>query len=125
MNQGVNRRCNWVGNRRQRVRELSNFLFGRILTHTAVDTSFPEKIAKCVQEEKENVMEAVGSAIGTQPSTANIQESGKPNVPLGGRGVSSNAYANGSSQNTGNVITDRPSSRVTQPPGGKSSISFY
>ena len=44
---------------------------------------------------------------------------------VGGRGVSSNEYANGSSQNTGNVITDRPTSRVLQPPGGKSSISFY
>jgi hypothetical protein len=40
------------------------------------------------------------------------------------RSVSSNVYANGSSQNTGNVITDRPSYKVTQPPGGKSSISF-
>ena len=40
------------------------------------------------------------------------------------RSVSSNIYANGSSQNTGNVITDRPSYKVTQPPGGKSSISF-
>ena len=37
------------------------------------------------------------------------------------KGVSSNIYANG---NVGNAITDRPSSRVTQPPGGKSSISF-
>lgn len=41
-----------------------------------------------------------------------------------GRGVSSNAYANGASQNVGNVITDRPTSRVTQPPGGRSTISF-
>ncbi|KAL9183986.1 hypothetical protein ACHAXT_002072 [Thalassiosira profunda] len=40
----------------------------------------------------------------------------------GAKGVSSNLYANGSSQNTGNVLTSRPSSRVTQPPGGKSSI---
>lgn len=38
--------------------------------------------------------------------------------------VSSNAFATGSAQNTGNVLTDRPTSRVTQPPGGKSSISF-
>jgi hypothetical protein len=36
--------------------------------------------------------------------------------------VSSNAYANGHSQNTGNVLTDRPTSKVTQPPGGRSSI---
>ena len=38
--------------------------------------------------------------------------------------VSSNAYANGHSQNTGNVLTDRPTSKVTQPPGGRSSITF-
>jgi len=40
------------------------------------------------------------------------------------RGVSSNAYANGSNQNAGNVLTDRPTTRVHQPPGGASSIIF-
>lgn len=40
------------------------------------------------------------------------------------RGVSSNAYANGSHQNVGNMITDRPTSKVTQPPGGKSTIGL-
>eukprot|EP00927_Polykrikos_kofoidii_P043891 TRINITY_DN37986_c0_g1_i1.p1 TRINITY_DN37986_c0_g1~~TRINITY_DN37986_c0_g1_i1.p1 ORF type:complete len:344 (+),score=34.94 TRINITY_DN37986_c0_g1_i1:78-1034(+) len=38
---------------------------------------------------------------------------------------SANAYANGANQNCGNVITDRPTSRVLQPPGGGSSIKFY
>jgi hypothetical protein len=38
--------------------------------------------------------------------------------------VSCNKFASGSNMNSGNVITDRPSSRVTQPPGGKSSIHF-
>lgn len=38
--------------------------------------------------------------------------------------VSSNLYANGNSQNTGNFLTDRPTSKVSQPPGGKSSIQF-
>ena len=37
----------------------------------------------------------------------------------------SNAYANGSNQNCGNVLTDRPTTRLHAPPGGKSSISFY
>jgi len=41
-----------------------------------------------------------------------------------GLAVSCNVYANGSNQNSGNVITDRPSSRVTQPPGGRSSIQL-
>lgn len=36
--------------------------------------------------------------------------------------ISSNAFANGASQNVGNVITGRPSSRVLAPPGGRSSI---
>lgn len=37
---------------------------------------------------------------------------------------SNNAFASGSNMNCGNVITDRPSSRVLNPPGGKSSITF-
>mmetsp|Transcript_3288 Transcript_3288/g.4165 ORF Transcript_3288/g.4165 Transcript_3288/m.4165 type:complete len:132 (+) Transcript_3288:159-554(+) len=39
-------------------------------------------------------------------------------------GVSSNAYANGSNQNAGNFITDRPTTRVHAPPGGRSQITF-
>uniref|UniRef100_A0A7S1ZUX8 Uncharacterized protein n=1 Tax=Trieres chinensis TaxID=1514140 RepID=A0A7S1ZUX8_TRICV len=38
--------------------------------------------------------------------------------------VSSNAYASGSDMNSGNVITNRPSSRVSQPPGGRSQITL-
>ena len=38
--------------------------------------------------------------------------------------ISSNAYATGSNQNSGNFITDRPTTRVHAPPGGKSSIMF-
>ena len=37
---------------------------------------------------------------------------------------SSNAYANGSDQNCGNVITDRPTTRLHAPPGGHSQICF-
>jgi len=47
------------------------------------------------------------------------------NDAFGARGrVSSNSYASGSSQNTGNVITDRSSTRVAQQPGGNSSLSL-
>ena len=38
--------------------------------------------------------------------------------------MSSNAFASGSNQNAGNVITKRPSTRVHAPPGGKSSFLF-
>lgn len=38
--------------------------------------------------------------------------------------VSSNKFASGANQNCGNVITDRPSTRIHAAPGGKSSISL-
>jgi hypothetical protein len=45
---------------------------------------------------------------------------------FGARGdqVSSNSYASGANQNSGNVITDRSSTRVAQQPGGNSSFSL-
>jgi len=72
-------------------------------------------------------MQIVGSSAVASSTTAkpmNDIEKKQASWGVIDKGVSSNLYANGSSQNTGNVITDRPSSRVTQPPGGKSSISF-
>ena len=78
--------------------------------------------------QKKSAMQVVGSAAasaGKANGTAETKTACDGSTSAGSRGVSSNAYANGSSQNTGNVLTDRPTSRVTQPPGGKSSISFY
>ncbi len=37
---------------------------------------------------------------------------------------SSNSFASGANQNSGNVMTGRPSTRVHAPPGGKSSFMF-
>jgi hypothetical protein len=45
-------------------------------------------------------------------------------VASSGLGVSSNAFARGANQNAGNVLTDRPTSKVLAPPGGRSSIVF-
>ncbi len=42
--------------------------------------------------------------------------------PGGSGRVSSNQFASGSSQNTGNVITDRSTTRIHAPPGGASSF---
>jgi len=36
---------------------------------------------------------------------------------------SSNSFANGANQNCGNVITDRPTTRLHAPPGGKSEMA--
>ena len=38
--------------------------------------------------------------------------------------VSSNAYASGANQNSGNYLTDRRMTRINAPPGGHSSISL-
>jgi hypothetical protein len=40
-------------------------------------------------------------------------------------GVSSNSFASASSTNSFNVVTDRPTSRVTMPPGGHTSIRLW
>lgn len=55
------------------------------------------------------------------PKAAPVEPAKAP--PRAG-GVSSNAFANGANQNCGNVITDRSTTRLHAPPGGKSSISL-
>lgn len=40
------------------------------------------------------------------------------------KGLSSNAFASSSTTNSFNVLTDRPTSRVTNPPGGKDNLWF-
>ncbi|ETV83320.1 hypothetical protein H257_04073 [Aphanomyces astaci] len=54
---------------------------------------------------------------GQQPQQ---QQQQQPTVES--QNVSSNRYASGTSQNTGNVITDRSTTRIHAPPGGQSSF---
>ena len=56
--------------------------------------------------------------------SSNVYAKEEKEVSCNPMAVSSNLYANGNSQNTGNFLTDRPTSKVSQPPGGKSSIQF-
>lgn len=42
----------------------------------------------------------------------------------GNEQMSANRFAQGSDQNCGNVLTEKPTSRVLAPPGGRSSFSF-
>lgn len=46
-------------------------------------------------------------------------------APVVKKGTSANAFATGSNQNAGNFITDRPTTRVHAPPGGRSSFSIF
>ena len=41
------------------------------------------------------------------------------------KSVSSNAFASGANMNSANVLTDRPTSRVSRPPGGHTSIRLW
>lgn len=61
-----------------------------------------------------------------QPQGGGYGQHGGASAAFGARDsrVSSNSYANGSSQNSGNVITDRSSTRVAQQPGGNSTLSL-
>jgi SPIRAL1-like protein len=49
---------------------------------------------------------------------------GQQAQPSARAGASSNQYASGSNQNSGNVLTDRRITRIHAPPGGASSIHF-
>ena len=70
------------------------------------------------------------SAITSGRSASGRARGGLPPgfAPASGGGVeaalSSNDFASRHSQNCGNVITGRPSSRVTAPPGGHSTFSL-
>lgn len=81
--------------------------------------------AKEPSQEAKSDLQVLGSAAASNPYPNTNKEAPRPGHSTVSKSVSSNAYATGSSQNVGNVITDRPTSRVTQPPGGKSSISFF
>ena len=60
------------------------------------------------------------AAVGAAPAAP-----AAPEPVFGARSAKgSNAYANGANQNCGNVLTDRPTTRLHAPPGGASSITF-
>lgn len=79
-------------------------------------TEMTSKGATAVSETKEVVEEGQAE----QPSTVSQAEDVKPAVTSAE--VSSNAFASNASTNSFNVITDRPTSRVSCPPGGHCSI---
>eukprot|EP00903_Cladosiphon_okamuranus_P009382 g8946.t1 len=67
------------------------------------------------EEEEEEEEEVVEEAVVPPPA---------PPAAAAEAAVSSNAYATGSNQNSGNFMTGRPTTRVRAPPGGASSITF-
>jgi len=66
---------------------------------------------------------AGGPARGSK-ATAKVESPASMLDGTSSASTSSNKFANGSNQNCGNSITDRPTTRVHQAPGGASTISF-
>ncbi|OWM89460.1 protein SPIRAL1-like 1 [Punica granatum] len=69
-------------------------------------------------------------AATTEPEAKPSSKSAAPpvevtkNIPAGIHSTSSNNYMRADGQNTGNFITDRPSTKVHSAPGGGSSLGY-
>ena len=76
---------------------------------------------------QENVTPPTDQQEGKMQSLADfVSSSSEKPYAFGARtdGGSSNAFANGNNQNSGNSIASRPTTKVQQAPGGASSIVF-
>jgi hypothetical protein len=91
---------------------------GKLLQDTiASDTVGQDSVSSTNEQEKPqedavSITEATTTVLQPQPIAAKK------------KGVSSNAFASASTTNSFNVLTDRPTSRVTNPPGGKDNLWF-
>eukprot|EP00563_Minutocellus_polymorphus_P008678 CAMPEP_0181026126 /NCGR_PEP_ID=MMETSP1070-20121207/3469_1 /TAXON_ID=265543 /ORGANISM="Minutocellus polymorphus, Strain NH13" /LENGTH=161 /DNA_ID=CAMNT_0023103289 /DNA_START=16 /DNA_END=501 /DNA_ORIENTATION=- len=82
-------------------------------------------LAKTSKEEEEDAA-AASKAKATADAMARANAKlGIGSGFAGSSAVSANAYASGSNQNSGNVMTGRPTSRVLAPPGGHCSIQLF
>ena len=79
------------------------------------DATEQEKAAAAAAKAKADAMARANAKLGI----------GSGVVAGGSSSVSANAFASGSNQNSGNVMTGRPTSRVLAPPGGHCSIQLF
>jgi hypothetical protein len=82
------------------------------------------KAEEASQDTKETVVESATVAEEASADETNEPVSTHEPVTAIKKGVSSNAFASSSTTNSFNVLTDRPTSRVTNPPGGKDNLWF-
>ncbi|CAN0468602.1 unnamed protein product, partial [Hapterophycus canaliculatus] len=78
----------------------------------------PSAVEEGEEEDEKEKAAAAAAAAAVVPPPAPAAQGG------GASAISSNAYASGSNQNSGNFMTGRPTTRVRAPPGGVSSITF-
>ncbi len=96
---------------------LVNIITGEdIIQQSRPDTSIAE-----VKGPPHQIKRDIGFRKGKPiPDGTTVHMSSSPSKRL----VSSNAYANGSDQNCGNVLTEKRIIRIAEPPGGRSSFSI-
>mmetsp|Transcript_19645 Transcript_19645/g.45917 ORF Transcript_19645/g.45917 Transcript_19645/m.45917 type:complete len:181 (+) Transcript_19645:18-560(+) len=94
---GANAGDRFAGHRGNRSQQTSSISFGNNNTTAAAQEPFKAKAVNNQVQQQQTVTKKIGG------------------------GTSANAFASGTNQNCGNFITDRPTSRVLAPPGGKSS----
>ncbi|GLT53990.1 hypothetical protein SLA2020_272240 [Shorea laevis] len=71
-----------------------------------------------------NEVQVVNNAPAPKPAAASPPVDAAKQVPAGINSTSSNNYMRADGQNTGNFITDRPSTKVHAAPGGGSSLGY-
>ena len=92
---------------------------------------FPKPAVVDAKKEKENdttEQEEAAAAAAKAKADAMARANAKLGIGSGIGGssaVSANAFASGSNQTSGNVMTGRPTSRVLAPPGGHCSIQLF
>ena len=110
------------------------FYFSKISPTTLIST--PAAVdAKKEKENDEDTAAAATAAAAAAKAKADATARANAKLGFGGgaaaavagssSGVSANAFASGSNQNSGNVMTGRPTSRVLAPPGGHCSIQLF
>ena len=91
-----------------------------------VSAAIPMRELRSAEEDEEEAEAKVkkGNETAGKVPPNSASAPAKPEPTTAPRSVSSNAYASGTNQNSGNVMTGRPTTRVRAPPGGASSITF-
>ncbi|GLU16945.1 hypothetical protein SLE2022_333480 [Rubroshorea leprosula] len=72
----------------------------------------------------ENAGSVVNNAPSSKPAAASQPVDVTKQIPAGINSSSANNYMRADGQNTGNFITDRPSTKVHAAPGGGSSLGY-
>ena len=102
---------------------MGSLLFGgpEPTTSATKKTPFSHDIPKVEAAPSESKTETPSTSVDTSTTTSTSTSNVYPaNAP---KSVSSNAFANGANQNSGNFISDRPTTRVHAAPGGRSNMS--